>query len=1141
MYVSWNDSYIKYLNRSPLEELKFCLSLQDDIIVSINKPTEGCDMTNINPGHIELPKEYFWNNTNDYIDKFNNTGSRNPKYMDLYSIELGSYNYINNRKTFVKKFFKGEIFPYYFIKHEKKYYPVLPRRYSAVLIDSWARILISNKNKILGVGVFHGLRNVIKSIINVFKKNKYSINRNPSYSLICGGHLHRYIEERVNVKNIYSVINAIKKNGKHHKLIYGTSIITGNNMILLYLLEPSSNTNRALKRIKHDLNTSINLFKDEPLQISLNLERKLARFAPHDEKTKLNIHAIVIIPTISTEPKGIKYIKDFPARVVALDNLLGVIDEIENINQLIEFFKYTDLEDPRLSPFLSLLDKYGSFKASSGVLVEGANEPNSIALDPNWGSNMRYDSLKKFWEIFPCNYFMRHPRSWEVKQETPTRVRLSARGFFGMALHSRINDTSVFCLGPFDKMTREQGMLTNFLMECIEDTLSRAKEIIKNMMFIKQYKQVDIFIVPISLVTNNDKFAHLRHINRKSKLWMADIGFIKGDILGIRIIFNDKKVIKTFSSVKNNSLEINLLLTFIKQINGLFKEKDYKDITKSIKDILSSQGIRFKLHQAQMAIHFPEFTGHYSPLLKHIKLARKTIAKISKSMNINPGEYDLSQAEKILNQIRAEVVKTINEYVLKYDYKASIPVIISNIDSLSHSFEKDRYSLQKSLGHEVDYDVDDKYSDKHSNYIVLYGNYAYLIEKYVQLSPTGNKIPDKENVGLILALIDILQMLYRASDMLHYTIQPIKLSITDEYLFYIKGRPEDDVKRNEYVKEISKYSLGTKGKDDDRIHLPTYFTDFIEELNNAFFEDMGFTFNNMLLVNDFLSHWHHYNKCKISTYYSSSIDIIKTLCLEKIPAPFSNDELIKIIDFMTLKPEETLKISGQSEICDDLPVWEISKRLYRYNIRPLILIGDQYYWGPYSLDKMRELWLTRVLAGTTPYSVDKNKIDGVIKKIKYSIENKLVEKAYEILGRFTKYIENKCDFQRRFNSIYPNTLGDYDVLGYIEDKNIILNIECTDILQGYCLKDAKRLREKLFGTEENRGKTERIEIREKYLINNISKIMADLKWPSKKDNKPKVVSLCISRYIYYWTVNPPYSTTVKFLRVDSLHEYLSIL
>lgn len=107
----------------------------------------------------------------------------------------------------------------------------------------------------------------------------------------------------------------------------------------------------------------------------------------------------------------------------------------------------------------------------------GALEPDFIMLDPHWGTNLRYNSLAEFWKIYPEIDFFGHPRTWRLKQETDTRIRLEARGYFGSAIYFKLGQTNVFLTAPFHEMEYKQGSLSNLLMERLEDSMSRRQSI----------------------------------------------------------------------------------------------------------------------------------------------------------------------------------------------------------------------------------------------------------------------------------------------------------------------------------------------------------------------------------------------------------------------------------------------------------------------------------------------------------------------------------------------------------------------------------------------------------------------------------------------------------------------------------------
>ena len=124
----------------------------------------------------------------------------------------------------------------------------------------------------------------------------------------------------------------------------------------------------------------------------------------------------------------------------------------------------------------------------------------------------------------------------------------------------------------------------------------------------------------------------------------------------------------------------------------------------------------------------------------------------------------------------------------------------------------------------------------------------------------------------------------------------------------------------------------------------------------------------------------------------------------------------------------------------------------------------------------------------------------------------------------------------------PRDLGDYDVLAFYQKKNIILNIECKYIVHAYCLKDAKTLRETIFGKEEkDKGHFRQINKRLYYLSLHLLEIAQALKWPIDVNTLPKIITIYLTREIYWLTKFPPKEVKAIFLRVDMLSKYIEDL
>ena len=241
---------------------------------------------------------------------------------------------------------------------------------------------------------------------------------------------------------------------------------------------------------------------------------------------------------------------------------------------------------------------------------------------------------------------------------------------------------------------------------------------------------------------------------------------------------------------------------------------------------------------------------------------------------------------------------------------------------------------------------------------------------------------------------------------------------------------------------------------------------------------------------------------------------------------------------MILKPENMCKVVGKEDH-PEIPIWEHYKRHSRYIIRPLIEIGDQIYWGPYSAMKTGILWSGSVGDGVLPVDLEEVEISECLLQEKALVEKELVKISFEIVKKHTTNCENNVFLHKRDkNKKYPDDLGDYDVLAYFETSNVVLNVECKHLKQVFALKDARDLKEELFGRNKLNGShVGKIVKRHDYLESNWRTIFDTLKW--KKGKVPKVVSVFCSKQPYFWTFSPPIEVPVSFLCVNELDIYIS--
>jgi len=1116
LYVTFDKEYFELSGRSPDMELRQCLSIQDKIINNIDSQLSEDKLNKLSLGHIEVAHSKFWYQAIKVFDILGNTDIRNLFGKEDYIVELGIIKKdVLSESEFWNRAFEGSLIPFYFIKHKEKFFPILPRRYSGVLINKWSNLFSK-----------HGA---------LIKKDNFSYQKELTFQLA------KFLKNRFYKGRFYPIVSAVKDDGKPHEILFSGYILSEDKLVLIYVADPF-NTKECIEKqltiLTPKLAEAIDLINKEPVTLCLHTERKNVVYKPSDNDRKLKIELFIVLPQVSNILIPISVSKDFTWEITFIDQFLGVMDEIEGQKELSEFIDFfREIDKKAHIPITTLLDKYGSFKDTFGVLIPGANDPTMVMIDLQWGTVYRYNSLKLFWEVYPENDFLDHPRNWIIKQETPTRVRLSAKSNFSCFIHLKIQETNIFITTPLEYQKYEQGSLSNLLMECLEDNLSRHIELIKSHVFFQTWKMLEIIIFPDFLL-DGESFNHIEHLNPQNELWKSDIGFPQPFCPGIRLVYNLNRIRDLFQNSTTNNIEIDLLIEIIKELDKHAPDSNLLDIITELEKHKGKKP-RFKILYMEKSVSFPEFIEPEIPTLHDHKLSRKAEAEIALKLGIKPGKYKLAKAKEIMNTLRREMVKELDREISQYRYDENIKYLITRIDALANDFNVEKMHLKESMKQEVDYERENQYSKTYNEYRSQERNYRYLLEKFVEIRSSGKKLLDSRSFRYLIAFVDKISEIYSASDNLNYEIYPVGMTIDRDYVFSVHYKVDLESMQEKYSQDQAKINFGSMGNVSDRVESSIPIEKHLEDLDSAFKIDFGFGIKNLVNVLQVMSVWSGYNEEAIESPYYSATKEEADEVVKKAIKSFDVSETLAILEFLTLKTEGMLTIFGVTKPPDDLPVWEHQNRPYRYTIKPLIFMNGKYYWGPYSVEKSAQIWVGITFNGALPADFCAPNVKKVLTINQTAIEKKLEDKALEIVKRHTKYAE-KVNYGR---GTHDQSLGDYDVLAYIQDINTLFNIECKDIISAYCLKDAKRIRDRIFRPEvekgrkvNNPGNLIKVEKREDWLRNNFSIFASILKWPVKA--KPKVVSIYVTRMDYWWTKFPPRDTSVIFIRIDFLDNFI---
>ncbi|MDP3758349.1 MAG: hypothetical protein Q8Q86_01390, partial [Candidatus Daviesbacteria bacterium] len=352
------------------------------------------------------------------------------------------------------------------------------------------------------------------------------------------------------------------------------------------------------------------------------------------------------------------------------------------------------------------------------------------------------------------------------------------------------------------------------------------------------------------------------------------------------------------------SLQISLLQAVLSEINSVFGSDDGSINTKL--ETEKAQKNRFRMFSYEKKVSFPELSKYVIAQTRELKLADKKIAEIGKANGITPGKYEGKEAKEKLNILKDGLLEYLNQRVSDLNFKTALPIVISNIDSLTNEHERDEAQTENSMDQEVDYQREEFSGKSKQAFIHNHKNYRYLVEKLVQLQPTGGKDLTDTELAEIFALVDRMLLLYAVSDFLHYGIHPAKIEITHDFLVNVNYGSDIDTKIKAGAEEQAKIRLGIIGNSSDTVSIPDEIQKYIEELDRAFKTDLGFSLRDLMDVHRVLMLWAvHNEKASEASFYKATPEEIISVCAEKMEG-VDVATLQPILDFLTLDPSKIL-------------------------------------------------------------------------------------------------------------------------------------------------------------------------------------------------------------------------------------------
>lgn len=1048
-------------------------------------------------GHVELPSEEFWAACRSTIlnlqGKFSNWCEAAAPELET---KIGSSNPPITWESFGDAAIQGNALPYVAVRADRCWVPMSVRGAPACVIEHWAskteREVGSSAHRQLGQFVAKRFRNVVVGPLVVF------IDDEPFEDL---------------------PVSCVVPNSAGVYLICACSHS---------LIKTASSAAATFYRNVRE-STSIRFHLRNGYGFTLSKEE--------GDGPGVDDVRVILVLTLESAAHYFLEPPERPARLLPLADFITIFDSIKNLQELEDFWRFADLNQATLNPFsTSPADLYASFKDSDALLVEGAEAPTQIMLDPQWGTRRRFQTLAEFWSLAP-RIFPDQSTGWRVSPGTEGVVELQSRNKRQVVYSTTVGMCTIQTLVEISPSSNIESLrMVNLVAQIIVDCSYHVREHLQDIP-VFQRQHLLLVCAPDSSypISANDAPKPKDQIDRL--VTSANEEQAAKGVFHVR--FDATSIFSGLNESEDASFEVRCLIETLQRCHnacGLSLPSDLEDRLKS----KSKEQARYHVSIYDRNVDVPDYVKPVIPAPTDYKHARKRLASEIKSLGLSRGRFQLADAKAKIDPAGIQLLSQIENRLSSLDRKQLLRALVEQHDALLCSERLQILRARQSLAHEVEYDRLEAIEQARKDFALPARHYRYLLEKAI--SAPGSGKGDVVDVVLreLVALVDWYMVLRGASDTLHNGVDVAGVDIDDSFLpevFYSDGA---DRRESEFGREYAKTKLEIEANAQDVVEGDYAELLSSKKLNCAFYDDAGFEYRNLIASLGFLSQaQRHGFSDELSLSYRSSPEGVINKITESIEG-IDAEEVRRIVEFLTLSHEHVLKLSGSDVDERDVPHWEHRKRLHRYAIRPLVADGSNLLWGAETASRAMFNWLSVVRDGYLPADFEWPLVEGATREIKKSIERRLEVRAAEVFRRHTRYVEHGIDFSRRFKSEGFEKVGDFDVLAYWPGLNLIVTVECKYNQPAYTTKDARRLRDKIFGSSEDdrKGQFSRLKRRRIFLEENRARMLKLLDWPEAKSGNPRNLEVYVSRDLYYWFVHPPYPVPTQFVRVDALETWI---
>lgn len=1068
-------------------DLRAVLTLQDFLLKAIAQPSE---VSGIDADHLEVPPEDFWTQARKAFHCIADVTAKLAVSPALIACQGAIPR--PDAASFTTKFMSGQLLPFALLELEGGRFPISPRSLCAVVIQYWEE------------------RDA---------RSSGQLERDTAQQTAS------FLAARIRSADI--VPGPMRVSLRHPKLAdlqVGALLRTRTTLWVVVIIDVrrAKDLPAAAERLRA-------LIKEDDGLVAQDLASGQLLHMPLQGRPAdaMRVMAVVVAPiagaSVTRSPSS-------TLRTLFLVDLVSIVESILRVQDLDDYFAFVDANEESASPFTGHMDQFAAYRYSHGVLVGGAIRPTMIMLDPHGGSNFRFEALRDFWASAPRRFPDDKPTTWSIEPTDGALLQLMSRSRPQLSwCANRIVPTLHFMLDvEAQDLELRHGRLLELFVHCVADAWNERAELFPADMLTQQrivtHCRADLDRLPAE---------HVGELSTYPLLTAWTLRERNADSLVLDVEVDLSQVAFRLQDASDARFEAFCAGEWLRGACALVEAPLDEQVLRELV-ATADRTPRFTLSHKERTVDVPDHPDAASADLEHFKLARRDLAVAFRAEGIAPGRYELKQAKVVINTIRNRYRSLIHEHIRTFDQQALIRFGVEQFDHLVAKYDRVSMRLRMSLAHEVDFDRIEQQAKAHEEFVRTTRNVRYLLELSYCRGVSGGRAFAAADWQTLLAQVDWLLVLYGASDTLHYELEVGGIDVDNEFIPEVFYEGDDD---QAYQQEAAKETL-ERGDAED--HIAAMDEVQRERLNAAFVNSVGFSLATLLPVLAVLGRWASANQGVLPlawSYEAPKADILATIVAHLPDVPPA--EVEAAVDFLTLDASQVCRLAGSDREEDDVPVWEHRKRVHRYAIRPLLRIGqDRLLWGAAAVHRAFSIWNGTFSDGYPPADFGHPEIEEATASIKKHIEDDLELRAAEVFGRYFTHFAHGIDFYRRFRREGFDDVGDFDVLAYRPEDNQWFMVECKYNKPPFCIKDARRLREEVFGTTPKSGQLAKTARRHAFLEAHATRLLELLNWPASAAVERRIEEVYVCPRILPFMRRTPRPVPTKFVRLGKLDALL---